>query len=234
MIEKVRRQVCLLMNNDDSGHGFDHAERVWKTAKKIAETEPVDTEIAELAALLHDVDDYKLVGQEQAEKLLNAKRIMKDCGVADKQAARVCDIISHMGYSKLLAGVRPETEEGRVVSDADMLDAIGVNGIIRCLSFALARCQNYGTPVFDAKIWPELNLSALEYKMPNRRSDNFINHFFEKLLRLHNLMLTAEGKRLAKDRQQSMILFLRGFFSENQVPEWNDFLDKYLAAEEKI
>ena len=231
MIEDVRQRVYELMNSDDSGHGFDHAERVWRQAKKLAEHSAADTMVVELAALLHDADDYKLVGQEKADNLSNAKRIMAECGVPQVTAEHVCGIIANMGYSKLLAGIRPQTLEGKIVSDADMLDAIGVNGIIRCLSFALARCQKYGTPVFDEKIRPELNLSAAEYKKPNRKSDNFINHFFEKLLRLHKLMLTEEGKKAAAERQQNMVLFLQAFFKENNAPEWNRFLDEYLADE---
>lgn len=231
MIENVRKRVYELMNGDDSGHGFDHVERVWLLAKKLTLHSKADKNIVELAALLHDVDDYKLVGQEKADSLFNARKIMTECGVAPMMAEQVCEIIAQMGYSKLLAGIRPQTLEGQIVSDADMLDAVGVNGIIRCLSFALTRCQKYGTPIFDEKIWPELHLSATEYKKPDRKSDNFINHFFEKLLRLHKLMLTEEGKKAATERQESMILFLRAFFKENNAPEWNGFLDRYLADE---
>lgn len=65
----------------------------------------------------------------------------------------VCSIISHIGYSNLLAGFRPTTIEGAIVSDADMLDAIGVNGIIRTLQYAFMRTQKYGIPIFDKDVW---------------------------------------------------------------------------------
>lgn len=70
---------------------------------------------------------------------------------------KVCDIIRNMGYNKSLQGIRPRCLEGRIVSDADMLDAIGAMGTIRCLAYALARCD---TPIFDKDTWPEVNLTA--------------------------------------------------------------------------
>lgn len=96
--------------------------------------------------------------------------------VTAERQEKVCDIIRNMGYNKSLQGIRPRCLEGRIVSDADMLDAIGAMGTIRCLAYALARCD---TPIFDKDIWPEVNLTAQEYRMPNRKSDNFINHFLK-------------------------------------------------------
>ncbi len=228
MIGNVAQKVKECLPAEVSGHGFDHTERVWLLAKKLAAGQAVDVLVVELAALLHDVDDYKLFGAESAENLTNAKRILAECQVPDETAAKVCVVIAHMGYSKLLAGVRPETPEGAIVSDADMLDAIGVNGIIRTLQYAFMRTQKYGIPVFDKAVWPELNLSAAEYKK-QRKSDNCINHFFEKGLKLKDLMLTAAGKKEAEVRHQRFVWFLEGFFEENNVPEWLDYLHAFLA-----
>lgn len=220
------------MDFDSCGHGFDHVERVYNIALKLMQyTQDVDKEIVSLASLLHDADDYKLFGQEASDNLTNAKRIMQDCGVDDVTEQKVCSIIFSMGYSKLLAGVRPTTKEGMIVSDADMLDATGINGIIRTLNYAFSRCQKYGTPVFDKDVWPEINLSVERYKTRDRKSDNCINHFFEKTLRLGNLMMTDEGQRMAKVRLGRMVEFLRGYFEENDVPEWNKYLQDYLKQE---
>ena len=136
-----------------------------------------------------------------------------------------------MGYSKSLQGIRPTTIEGMIVSDADMLDAIGANGLIRTLNYAFARCQKYGTPVFDKNVWPELNLSAEEYKKRDRKSDNCINHFFEKTLRLGKMMMTESGKKQAQIRLKRMVDFLYGYFDENNVPEWTIYLQNYLQNE---
>ena len=74
MIEEVKKQVYNILCKDDSGHGFDHVERVYKLAIKFAKQENVDEDIVALIALLHDVDDYKLFGDKQAEDLTNAKK----------------------------------------------------------------------------------------------------------------------------------------------------------------
>lgn len=215
-----------MLARDNTGHGFEHVERVYKTALRLAKPEHADEETVALAALLHDADDYKLFGQECADNLTNARAIMAHAEIAAEKQAQVCDIIRHMGYSKALKGIRPQTPEGKIVSDADMLDAIGALGTIRCLAYALARCD---TPVFAPDIWPETGLSAEEYKMPNRRSDNFINHFFEKLLKLKNMMMTEAGRREAEKRHSFMLVFLRQFFEEQGCPEWIYYLEKYEA-----
>ena len=228
----LNEKVKAHMNQDSCGHGFDHVERVLQIAQKLMQNlSDIDKEIVLLASLLHDADDYKLFGQEACDNLTNAKRIMSECSVDEKTKQKVCDIISSMGYSKFLKGIRPTSKEGMIVSDADMIDATGINGIIRTLNYAFSRCQKYGTPVFDKNEWPEINMSAERYKSRDRKSDNCINHFFEKTLRLGNLMMTEEGKQMAKVRLSRMVEFLRGYFDENDVPEWNEYLENYLKQE---
>ena len=200
--------------------------------EKLLQNAKADKEVVVLAALLHDADDYKLFGEEAAENLSNAKRIMDECKVDKHIQERVCDVIANMGYSKSLMGIRPTTTEGKIVSDADMLDAIGINGIIRTLEYAFARCQKYGAPIFEKDIWPELNMSAEEYRKPNRRSDNCINHFFEKTLRLGKMMMTESGEKEAKIRLKRMVNFLEGFFDENDAPEWKIYMNDYLKKED--
>ena len=233
IIANVAQKVEELLNADNSGHGFEHVERVWKMAEAIYAKEGGNKDVVALGALLHDVDDYKIFGQTSADNLTNAKKIMQECGVEDAIQKQVCDIVYNMGYSKLLAGIRPKTIEGKIVSDADMLDALGINGIIRTLQYAFMRCQKYGKPIFDKEAWPELNLSAEEYKKSGRRSDNCINHFFEKTLKLKDLMLTEEGRKKAIVRHNRMVMFLEGFFEENDVPEWGKFLQEFLSQSSK-
>ncbi len=228
MIQNVAEEVRRLMSADKSGHGFEHVERVWRLTRLLAEKENADCKVAELAALLHDCDDYKLVGVEKAEELSNAKQIMKNSHVPSAMQEKVLNIIRSMGYSKSLKGIRPTSLEGKIVSDADMLDAIGACGIVRCMQFALERCNQYNAPIFEKNVWPERNLSAEEYKMPNRRSDNFVNHFFEKLLKLKNMMMTDSGKKEAQKRHQIMVDFLDNFFAEQGLDDWQRFLHDYL------
>ena len=222
MIEKVKEMVRELLSGDNSGHGFDHIMRVYDLALKFAKTEKADKTIVGLAALLHDVDDYKLFGKENAENLTNAKQILKKAGASEQVSSAVLKIIKSMGYSKLLKGIRPDTIEGAVVSDSDMCDAIGANGVLRTFAYSLLHNRTF----FDKDIWPILDISADKYV--KKTADTSVCHFFEKLLKLKNLMMTESGKKEAIDRNEIMIEFLRHLFKEDNVPEWNEFLENYL------
>ena len=224
MIHNVENDVKILMAGDNTGHGFEHVRRVFDMAAHMAKTENANLEIVSLAALLHDVDDYKLFGQESADNLTNARMIMDKYNIKEDVKHKVCEIISNMGYSNAMKGIRPQTLEGKIVSDADMLDAIGACGIIRCLTYALARCE---TVVFDENVFPDLNMSAEEYKKTNRKSDNFINHFFEKLLKLKNMMFTRSGRQEAEKRHKIMVDFLSAFFREQKLDNWLNYLQKF-------
>ncbi|MCL1925566.1 MAG: HD domain-containing protein [Syntrophorhabdaceae bacterium] len=228
MIENIKCDVKKLLGKEKSGHAYDHVFRVYKTAMRLCKNEKADAEIVALASFLHDCDDYKIFGKKYADNLINAKNIMAASNVNKEKQQIVCDIIQNMGYSKSLAGIRPETIEGAIVSDADMLDAIGALGITRCLAYALDKCEGH---IFDKDIYPELNLSHEEYKRPNRKSDNFINHFFEKLLKVKNLMMTDSGKKEAEKRHDVMVVFLRQYFAEQNLDNWGKFLERFLAGD---
>lgn len=224
MIRNIENDVKFLMSGDNTGHGFEHIKRVFDLAVDIAKTENADIEIVGLAALLHDVDDYKLFGQESADNLINARNIMDKYNINDVVKNKVCEIIASMGYSNAMKGIRPQMLEGKIVSDADMLDAIGACGTIRCLTYALARCE---TVVFDERVFPDINMSAEEYKKSNRKSDNFINHFFEKLLKLKNMMFTQSGRQEAEKRHKIMVDFLFAFFREQKLDNWLNYLQEF-------
>lgn len=125
MIEEVRKQVCKLLDKDNSGHGMEHVNRVLNLSIKFAEIENANKDIVALIALLHDVDDYKLFGMESANNLTNTKNILKQCSVADNIKEQVLNAVKTIGYSKRLKGISPTTLEGMIVSDADMCDGIG-------------------------------------------------------------------------------------------------------------
>ena len=229
-LDAIIGSVKKLMDGDDTGHGSDHVMRVYKIAINLAKVEGANQDIVGLAALLHDCDDYKLFGQEVADNLSNSKSIMVKHGIDNNKQDIVLDIISNMGYSKSIKGIRPKSKEGQIVSDADMLDAIGATGTVRTLSYALTRCQKYNTPIFDEKVFPELDLSMEEYKKPDRLSDNFINHYFEKLLRLRDMMFTESAVKEAEIRHKFMVDFLYQFFRENDAFEWIEYLDAFESS----
>ncbi len=228
-LNKVKLLVRELLGSDTSGHADDHVERVALLAERFASecSEPVDLQEALLTAWLHDVDDYKLVGKAQAEKLTNAVNIMTEAKVAEDLRRAVLENVASIGYSKRLNGRQPQRLAGRLVSDADMCDAIGAVGIERALVYAC----HHGGRIFDPKVWPNVNLAAHEYNADGNMhdTDGFINHFFEKLLKLKDLMLTEPGRIEAENRQQIMVDFLHHYFREKNAPEWSEFLEEYLV-----
>lgn len=223
MIEEVKKLVAELLGDDKSGHGFDHIMRVYNLSIKFAEAEKsADKDIVGLSALLHDVDDYKLFGDTFADNLTNAKRILKQVDANVDTSNTVLKIINTMGYSKLLKGIRPDSIEGQIVSDADMCDAMGATGILRNFAYTLKHNRIF----FDNNIWPVENISAEVYK--NKTQDTSVCHFFEKLLKLQSLMLTKEGKKEAIYRNEIMVDFLRHFFKEVNATDWGNYLEDYL------
>ncbi|MDE5804570.1 MAG: HD domain-containing protein [Lachnospiraceae bacterium] len=227
MIEEVRKQVCKLLDKDNSGHGMEHVDRVLRLSLKFAERENADKNAVAFIALLHDVDDYKLFGTESADNLTNAKNILEQCSITDTMKEQVLDAIKTIGYSKRLKGIRPITLEGMIVSDADMCDSIGATGILRSYQYNLA----HGNVFFDKNIYPALNMSAADYMA--KKAGTVVTHMFEKLLKLKDLMLTDSGKKEAIERHHIMIDFLYHFFEEENVPEWIDYLDHYLNENKK-
>jgi len=228
MIEKVKNLVFELLDSDSSGHGSDHVLRVYNLALKFAEMEGANKEIVGLAALLHDVDDYKLFGKVSAGNLTNAKEIMNKANIDNDTQKEVLDIIKTMGYKNSLRGIRPNSLEGQIVSDADMCDGMGANGIIRSIVYAVSDKGN--NRIFDKNVYPLADMTYEEYNAHGTTydTDGAINHFFEKLLKLNGLMMTESGKKEAGKRQQIKIDFLQSFFEEENVPEWTQYLDNFL------
>lgn len=221
MIEQVKEQVSELLSKDNSGHGMDHINRVLDLSLKFAKIENANEDIVALIALLHDVDDYKLFDKENPDDLPNAKKIMDDCNIDKPTQEQVCSAIDNIGYSKRLKGHCPTTIEGKIVSDADMCDVLGANGILRICMYH----HKNNSPFFDKNIFPIEDLTAEKYK---KCADSGVCHIFEKVLKLKNLMFTNSGKEEAESRYQITVDFLYHLFNEENAPEWIDYLNDYL------
>jgi len=222
MIDNVKQEVIKLLDKDNSGHGMDHINRVLDLSLKFAKKENANAQVVALIALLHDVDDYKLFGMENAEKLINARRIMDNCNVDKDIQEQVCDALNNIGYSKRLKGHCPTTLEGKIVSDADMCDALGANGILRVYTYSMKN----GKPFFDRNIFPIEDMNVEKYT--RKCADSSVCHIFEKILKLKDLMLTDSGKEESKNRHQIVVDFLYHLFNEENVPEWTEYLNNYL------
>ncbi|MBO7560904.1 HD domain-containing protein [Candidatus Saccharibacteria bacterium] len=225
-LQKVREKVIELLGGEKSGHDYEHIERVAKLAVDFAKVEKdsgddVNIEVVILTALLHDVDDYKIFGQESADNLLNAHRIMDECGIDKTVQEWVCANIHEIGYRKRLKGISPVSLEGMIVSDADMCDAMGTPGILRTHAY----CIDRGYRFFNKDVLPVDEIDGETYSTEN--DSHGVTHFFEKLLRLRGYMLTRPGKEEAAKRHQIMVDFLENLFRENDATEWMELLDRY-------
>lgn len=199
--------VKSLLQGDSSGHDWWHIHRVRKLALTIAKSEGADPFLVELAALLHDVDDWKLTGNgAEGEK---TKKWLQSCGVEHQIIEQICSIIDGVSFKG--AGVNTSTNnlECKVLQDADRLDAIGAIGVARTFAYGGSR----GRGIYDPGILPEMHTDFENYKKSNAPT---INHFYEKLLLLKDQMQTATGKSLAGPRHDFMLRFLEQFYAE-----WN-------------
>lgn len=189
--EAALEYIHALFAGDATGHDVHHTLRVYRTAMRIGEAEGADLNRVGLAALLHDADDRKLFGT--GDDLTNARRFMRTHGVPEDEEEAVCRIIGEVSFSKNGAAP-PATLEGMIVQDADRLDAIGAIGIARTFAFGGNRGQAIHEPGAD--------------------TGTSVAHFHEKLLKLKDLMNTAEAKRIAEDRHKVMEAFLEEFHAE--------------------
>ena len=227
LINNVKKDVEELLKEDKSGHGIDHINRVLNLSLKFSEKEESNKELVSLIALLHDVDDYKIFGIDSSNNLTNTNNILNKYNINDIDKEIIINSIKSIGYSKRLKGIVPNTIEGKIVSDADMCDALGATGILRSYQYNI----NHNNDFFNKDIFPNLNMSPNEYI--SKKEGTVINHIFEKLLNLKDLMLTESGKKEAIKRHNFMIDFLYEFFYEEEANDWNNYLDKYLVKKKE-
>lgn len=218
--EKVRERVFELLSSDASGHGADHIERMVRLSVRFAKAEGADVGLTELIALLHDVDDYKLFGVQGAASLTNARTIMDEAEIPSDIQEQVLSQIARIGYNKRLGGICPTSLEGMIASDADMCDALGVNGVIRAYRYSVKD----GKPFFDRAHFPIEDMTPEVYKTHD--ADSTVCHIFEKILNLRDLMLTESGRREAYSRHEIVVDMLRHLFDEENAPDWLEYLNK--------
>ena len=206
IIQKTVEYVKQEFSDDSSGHDWWHIYRVWKNAITICEREKADLFIVQLAALLHDLDDWKF-NELEDETPVRAKAWLDSVSVDPITAEAVCEIIKHISYKGAGVENKMDTLEGFIVQDADRLDAIGAIGIGRAFAYGGYK----GRMMYDPESPHQMHASFEEYK--NSKSAT-INHFYEKLLLLKDMMNTKTGKRIAEERHAVMVKFLDQFMAE--------------------
>jgi uncharacterized protein len=190
---------------DSSGHDWWHIARVRALARTIALHEGADVFLCELAALLHDLADAKIAGDE-ATGLARVRGWLTEQEADTATIEQTMEIIATMSFA---GGAKPTpaTLEGRVVQDADRLDALGAIGIARAFAYGGSR----GRLMYDPDVPPQEYASAAAYHASGTPT---INHFYEKLLLLQDRMNTAYARQLAEARHRYMQAFLDEFLAE--------------------
>ena len=197
------------LTHAEGGHDWFHIERVWKIARKIAEKEGGNLEIIELSALLHDIADPKFHNGDEVLALEISRGFLESENVSEDIVEQVLFIIKNISFKN--RGELPENLplELKIVQDADRLDAIGAIGIARTFNFGGFK----NNLMYHPEIKPNLHQTKEEYKKSNGTT---INHFYEKLLLLKDLMNTETAKKIASERHDFMLKFLDEFYKE-----WN-------------
>lgn len=203
-IEATEKYVKAEFENEGSGHDWWHIYRVRKMAIHLNETEGGDIFLIEMAALLHDLDDWKINAQKPKSR---AEKWMITLKLPKHQIEKILTIIEEVSFKGAGVATPASTVEAMIVQDADRLDAIGAIGIARTFAYG----GNKNRLLFDPDIKPVKHNSFASYK---NNTAPTINHFYEKLLLLKDLLNTTTAKKLAQNRHEFMEIFLDRFFDE--------------------
>lgn len=208
IIHLTEKFVRDTLGDDSTGHDWHHIERVRKNALYIAKKEQKgDSFLIEMAALLHDIPDAKLNTSREAgdRKLSDFLQKLQITEEASSSIKTIIDSISFKGGHN----TRILSTEAQIVQDADRVDAMGAVGIARAFAYGGKK----GQLIYDPSLEIRKEMTEDEYR--NGRSSS-INHFYEKLLKLRDLLNTDTAKEMAEERHELMEQFLHQFFKE-----WN-------------
>jgi uncharacterized protein len=206
IIKQSAAYVRSELGEDATGHDWYHVDRVRRNALHICHQEQAgDPFIIEMAALLHDIPDEKLnesaeAGRNKLDLFFQSIELPKD---AQNSIVQIIESISYKGGRK----TELKSIEAKIVQDADRLDAIGAIGIARAFAYGGKK----GQPIYDPTVNVREEMSLEEYRKGKSTS---IHHFYEKLLKLKDLLNTDTAKEIAEKRHQVMEQFLEQFYLE--------------------
>ena len=204
IIEKTKEYTEDLFKGESSGHDWWHTYRVWKNSIYIAKKEGADLFVVQLAALLHDVQDFKFCNESELIEQKLAKELLNKLGLDNQTTNHVYNIIKNVSFKGAKVDSLINTKEGMVVQDADRLDAIDSIGIARIFTYG-GYCQR---EIYNPKVKPILPTTFKQYKENKSTS---INHFYEKTLLLKDLMNTETARKIAEEKHKFVELFLNKF-----------------------
>lgn len=212
VVEDTKNHVETLMRGEASGHDWWHVYRVWKMALHLAELEKgADKFVVSLGALLHDIADWKFNGGDIEVGPRKAREWLESINVDESVIDKVTYIVHNVSYRGGTNTETMNTLEGKIVQDADRLDALGAMGIARTFAFGGSRNREMYDP--DKKPLEKVTFEAYQKAVDNGTT---INHFYEKLLLLKDKMNTQSARKIARHRHEHMEAFLTEFYAE-----WN-------------
>lgn len=207
MIEETQAFVYNILKDDTSGHDWWHIQRVTQMTIRLARIEKgSNLMICILAALLHDTIDDKIVENESLA-IEQVTEFLLELGVKSETGTAIMAIITKMSFKGGQNSAFKLTLEGQIVQDADRLDAIGAIGIARTLYYS----GHKGRPIHEPAMAPRANMTLEDYR---NGDESAIMHFYEKLLKLKDLMNTESGRQLAIGRHQYLENYLEQFYQE--------------------
>ncbi|HEV2192641.1 MAG TPA: HD domain-containing protein [Nitrosopumilaceae archaeon] len=203
-LERLKIKIQKIMEKNDSAHDFEHVMRVYKNAQKIGKKENANMKLVLAAVLLHDVISIpksdKKSKMSSIKSSIAAQRILKNHRYDKKEIKIISDAIRDHSFSRDMV---PSTIEGKILQDADRLDAIGAIGIARAFSVG-----GSGKRPFYNKSDP-----FCQRRKPDDANWT-LDHFYKKLLLLEKKMNTNAAKKEAMHRTKIMKKFLDDFKKE--------------------
>ncbi len=214
IIQRTEQYVREVLGHDNTGHDWWHTKRVHNLSLHIAEEEAkkggrVDLFVVQLAALLHDIADWKFQNGDDLAGPQKALEWLTSLDTDKNAISHVCQIIEGISFKGAGVSDAMPTIEGAIVQDADRLDALGAVGIARCFATGV----KLGNIIHDPETSPTMHKTVEEYKKLRSTS---VNHFYEKLFLLKGRMKTEPGRKLAEKRHHYMEVFIERFLAE-----WN-------------
>ncbi len=207
LIDKTIAYVKKELAHAEAGHDWFHIERVYHNALHLLQTEQADRLVVQLAALLHDIADSKFHGGDETIGPEKARSFMESLQISEATIEHVVKIIENISYKGGNFQRTFHSKELDITQDADRLDAIGAIGIARAFQYGGFKNRIIHNP----EEAPKFGMTKEEYK---KHEGSTINHFYEKLLLLKDLMNTTAGKEIAEKRHQYMQHFLAQFYAE--------------------
>ena len=204
IIFKTEKFVQNYFKTEGSGHDWWHIFRVRNMALELRKSEGGDPFIIEMAALLHDLDDWKLKKEDDAP---NSRQWLKKVAVPKGIIELIEEIINEVSFKGAGIETPATTIEAKIVQDADRLDAIGAIGIARAFAYG----GNKGRLIYDPNVKSQLHQNFDAYKKGDSPT---IHHFYEKLLLLKDRLNTVSAKNIAKKRHRFMEMYIEQFFNE--------------------